>query len=97
MWVCGWEGGWGEPAPPFVASYDSLDVDCCLVQGLAPLYLQQSVLVILEQRRSQHVGASTHLHTLPGARTLSPEGAYVLPGGQEGEGGPQIDPDVAQT
>lgn len=57
-----WAGkGFGvQAAPVFVASQDSLDADCCFFQGLAPLYLQQSVVVILGRKKSHHVAATPH-------------------------------------
>lgn len=71
MGGCGMEGAWGSGlAPVFVAPQDSLDADCCFVQGLAPLYLQQNVVAFLGQERPHHVAAP---HPIPGAGALSPE------------------------
>lgn len=63
LWQVGvWAGrGLGAGlAPVFVASQDPLDADCGLVQGLAPLYLQKSVVVILRWDSSHHVAARPH-------------------------------------
>lgn len=56
----GGEGLGAGPAPVFVAPQDSLDSDGSLVQGLAPLYLQQGVLVFLEQKSSHRITALPH-------------------------------------
>lgn len=83
--MCGCVGGeeLGEgPAPVFVAPQDSLDSDGSLVQGPTPLYLQQGVLVFLEQKSSHHITALPHPKPLPAARALSPEVriSHTLPG-----------------
>lgn len=69
-------GAQAGQAPVFVSSQDSLDADRCFVQGLAPLYLQQSVLVILGWRKPAR--GCPHL---PGARALSPQatGSHASP------------------
>ena len=61
--MCGCVGGEGlgeGPAPVFVAPQDSLDSDGSLVQDPTPLYLQQGVLVFLEQKSSHHITALPH-------------------------------------
>lgn len=83
--------------PVFVASQDSLDANCCFFQGLFPLYLQQSVVVILGQEKSHHVAATPHPIPKPGHpihqlwHCLQKSGFLrlfprVLPGGQVGLG-----------
>lgn len=54
----GWDGS-GQ-VPVSVAPQDSLDADCSLVQGLAPLYRQQGFLVFLGWERSHHAAALPH-------------------------------------
>lgn len=60
-------------APVSVAPQDSLDANHGFFQGLAPLYLQQSILVILEQERAHHIAATLHPTPPPEARALSLE------------------------